>query len=57
MNQDNSAEVVAIFDERIKRQTDFDETVKLKLERAQFVENKLEAIKDALDYAEQELCF
>lgn len=44
-----------MIDERIKRQNDFDETVKLKLERAQFVENKLEAIKDALDYAEQEL--
>merc|ERR1719223_2059815 len=48
-----SAEVVSIFDERIKRQTDFDETVKLKLERVPFVKNKLEAIKDALDYAEQ----
>jgi hypothetical protein len=53
--EERNAEVVSIFDERIKRQTDFDETVKLKLERVQFVENKLEAIKDALDYAEQEL--
>ena len=43
-----------ILDEQIKRQSDFDEIVKLKLERAQFVEDKIGAIKEALEYAEQE---
>ena len=47
---------MAIFDERIKRQSDFDETVKLKLERAEFVQDKHAAIQDALEYAEQERC-
>ncbi|CAG5110930.1 Oidioi.mRNA.OKI2018_I69.chr2.g5277.t1.cds [Oikopleura dioica] len=51
--QGNNTEVVKILDKQRKRQSDFDEVVKLWLERAEFVDDKIGDLQEALEYAQK----